>query len=123
MLWEPYIDLCYIGAVTRIWLNTLVESCLKKEVKGLGGSSWGYGNSLGYSSNMVVCNRYDTLMPEVRPHRNEPASCQEGVTEISSDLSQSRRLGPAIELCSTSLGGRYVMVEYQLVLHQNIHSG
>ena len=28
-----------------------------------------------------------------------------------------------IETCSTSLGGRYVMVEYQLLLHRNIHSG
>ena len=36
-----YMDHCYIRAVTRIWLNTLVWVCLMSEVKYLDGYSWG----------------------------------------------------------------------------------
>ena len=38
--------------------------------------------------------------------------------EFLGELSQGRRSGPVVEPFSTSLGGRYVLREYQLVLHQ-----
>ena len=89
---------------------------------GAAGKNW---NSFGYISNICGCNSlvddFESLVGRVCLRwdlRNEINPCRNGLMELSGNSSQVTRPGPVIEFCSTSLGRRYVMVEYQFVLHQ-----